>query len=121
MFRAFIQSSIWGLTVKSKGMTKGMTNWRGVAVIVFVLRADTDSESEDNERLGICLEDPRLARGEEARQLEKYYDRIVFRTPRGWYNLMPPEKVAIGLYFKNLLDLTAPSNPTGKHLLPDLV
>jgi len=35
-------------------------------------RADTESESEDNEPLGICLEDPRLARGEEARQLERY-------------------------------------------------
>ena len=35
-------------------------------------RADIESESEDNEPLRICPEDPRLARGEEARQLEKY-------------------------------------------------
>ena len=34
--------------------------------------ADIESESEDNKPLGIFLEDPRLARGDEARQLEKY-------------------------------------------------
>ena len=38
MFRAFVQSSMWGLTVRPKRMTKGMLNWRGVVVIVFVSR-----------------------------------------------------------------------------------
>ena len=33
-------------------------------------RADIESELGDNEPRGICLEDPRLARGEEARQLD---------------------------------------------------
>ena len=33
-------------------------------------QADIKSESEDNETHGICLDDPRLARGEEARQLD---------------------------------------------------
>ena len=71
--------------------------------------------------LGFALRIQGLLAGMKHVSWKSIYDRIVLRNPRGWYNLMPPEKVAIGMYFKNFLDLTAPSTPTGKHLLPDLV
>ena len=110
-------------------------------------RADIGSESEDNEPCGICLEDARFARGEEARRLdveqeleldysggrhdwdeissaEKYFpeinDRVVLRTPRSWYNLMPLEKVAIGVYSKNLLGIAATAKSIAKYV-PDKV
>ena len=48
---------------------------------------------------------------------EKYFpdinDQIVLRTPHGWYRLTSTEKVAIGVYFKGLLGLTASSKLIG--------
>ena len=45
---------------------------------------------------------------------EKYFpdvdNQIILWTLHGWYKLMPTEKVTIGVYFKNLLGLTASSN-----------
>ena len=47
-------------------------------------------------------------------------DRIVLRTPHSWYQLTPSEKVAIAVYFKFLLGLTASSKSIAK-CLPDRV
>jgi len=47
-------------------------------------------------------------------------DQNILRTPHGWYKLMPTEKVAIGVYFKNLLGLAASSKLVAKYL-PDKV
>ena len=60
----------------------------------------------------------------EVTRAEKYFpdinDRIVLRTPHGWYRLTSTEKVAIGVYFKGLLGLAASSKLIGKYL-PDRV
>ena len=47
-------------------------------------------------------------------------DRIVLRTPHSWYRLTPTKKVAIGVYFQNLLGLKVSSKLIGKYL-PDQV
>lgn len=47
-------------------------------------------------------------------------DRIILWTPHGWYKLTPTEKVAIGVYFKNLLGLAASSKLIAKYI-PDKV
>ena len=55
---------------------------------------------------------------------ERYFpeinDQIVLRTPHNWYKLTPTEKVAIGVYFKNLLELAASSKSIAKHI-PDKI
>ena len=54
---------------------------------------------------------------------EKCFPEInaqVLRTPHGWYRLTPTEKVAFGVYFKNLLGLAASSKLIAKYL-PDRV
>ena len=107
--------------MKLKRMTKRMTNRRGVAVIVLVSGQIPTRSWRTTNLLGFALRFQGLLAGRKHVSWKSIYDRIVPRTPHGWYNLMPPEKVVIGLYFKNLLNLTVPSNPTGKHLLPDLV
>ena len=43
-------------------------------------------------------------------------DRVILRTPHGQYQLTPSEKVAIGMYFKSLLGLTASSKLIAKYL-----
>lgn len=47
-------------------------------------------------------------------------DRVVLRTPHGWYQLNPTEKVAISVYFQGLLGLESSSKLIGKYL-PDRV
>ena len=47
-------------------------------------------------------------------------DQIVLQMPHGWYKLSPTEKVAIGVYFQNLLGLTASPRLIAKYL-PDKV
>ena len=47
-------------------------------------------------------------------------NQIILWTPHSWYKLMPTEKVAIGVYFKNLLGLTASSKLVAKYS-PDKV
>ena len=42
--------------------------------------------------------------------------QVLLRTPHGWYRLTPTEKVVIGVYFKNLLGLTASSKLIAKYI-----
>ena len=60
----------------------------------------------------------------EMSRAEKYFPEVNDRgcppDPRGWYNLMPPEKVAIGVYFKNLLGIAAIAKSIAKYV-PDKV
>ena len=70
------------------GNDKGNDEPEGSSGDCVRFRADIESESEDNEPRGICLEDPRLARGEEARQLDierepdKLGSRVLTRAER---------------------------------------
>jgi len=47
-------------------------------------------------------------------------NQIILWTPHGWYELVPTKKVVIGMYFRNLLGLTASSRLIAKYL-PDKV
>ena len=60
----------YGPDSKVKENDEGNDEPEGSGGACVRFRADIESELEDNEPRGICLEDPRLARGEEARQLD---------------------------------------------------
>jgi hypothetical protein len=55
---------------------------------------------------------------------ERYFpeinNRVILRTPHGWYKLTSTEKVAIGVYFRGLLELKASAKLIGRYL-PDRV
>ena len=55
---------------------------------------------------------------------EKYFpeinNQVFLWTPHDWYKLMPLEKVVIGVYFKNLLEIKATAKSAVKYI-PDKV
>ena len=57
------QSLIWGLTVRSKGMTKGMMNRRGVVVIVFVSGQISSPSRRTTNPVGFALRIQACSRG----------------------------------------------------------
>ena len=71
-----------------KGNDKGNGEPEGSGGDCVRFQADIESESEDNKPCGVCLEDPRFARGEEARQLDiereldKLGSRVLTRAER---------------------------------------
>ena len=84
-----------------EGNDEGNDEPEGVAMIVFVSGQISSLSWRTTNPLGVALRIQGLLEGRKHISWKSVYDCIVLQAPRGWYNLMPLEKVVIGMYSRN--------------------